>query len=154
SSLKQLLIGQDGNGGIASLFSHQIKIGPVGGRPLGFIADALKATATAIDHALATLVLATEKSMIVLLHGMTKQAHWLGQVLGDLAETVEGKFRWWMALFPPAAAVWAAVKAYQGIVATVHALTAGAKHTVRVVQTRVQVLDKQARGELGALEGE
>lgn len=148
TSLKKILLA------VAGLFNHKISIGPVGGRPLGFIADALVTVADAIDTALASLVLVTEKGAILLLHALAQQAKYLGQVLAELGETVEGKFRWWMALFPPAAALWAAVKAYQNIASIVHSLTAPAKHTVKVVETQVEVLDKHARGELATLEGQ
>jgi hypothetical protein len=82
-------------------------------KPLGFIAAFLRSAAATIDHGLGALVLATEKGAVTLWHGLAAQVKWLGQLLGDLAETIEHRFHRLLLLFPPAVALWATVRAVQ-----------------------------------------
>jgi len=130
-SLKPLLLG------LASLFSFSV--GGLGfslGRPLAAIGDALKSLAESIDHGLAEAVLASEHGIVWLWHALAKQAEWLGNLLGDLAETFEAKFRAWYLAFPPLAAIWLAVRAVRELPALWQAVH-GAKASVTNVTEKV-----------------
>ncbi len=126
-TLKPLLLGA------AALFNFRVGAGPVSlGRPMAAIARWITWVAEEIDYGLAQAVLATEKGTIKLWHGLAAQARFLGNLLGDLAETIEGKWRWFLLAFPPAALAWAAVHAAQQLPALWKAVHATGAHVVNV----------------------
>lgn len=106
------------------LFAALFEVVRVGGfghyaRPFGGIASWLRAQAENIDHAIAAMVLATQKGIVLLWHGLAYQAKLLGRLLGDLAETIEHRFHRLLLAFPPALMLWAAVRAAQQLPAIV-----------------------------------
>lgn len=60
---------------------------------LGDLAAWVRSAALTIDHALGALVLDTEKGVVILWRGLTKQVEWLGKLLAELAETIEARLR-------------------------------------------------------------
>jgi len=97
---------------LADLFDY-IRIGGFGRyvKPFGGVAAFFRHAAEKIDHGIGEVVLATEKGAVALWHGLAYQARVLGRVLGDLAETIEHRFHGLLFAFPPAVALWAAVRA-------------------------------------------
>jgi hypothetical protein len=79
----------------------------------GPVSSFLRYVANQIDYGISQAVTATDKAIVLLWHALAQQARWLGGLLGDLAETIESKFRWLLLTFPPALMLWAAVRAAQ-----------------------------------------
>lgn len=126
-SLRPILLG------IASLFFFSVGgLGVSLGRPLAVVGNAIKSAADTIDRALAEAVIASESGIVWLWHALAKQAEWLGGLLGDLAETIEAKFRVWYLNFPPLAAIWLAVKGAQQLPALWKAVHSSGAHVTRV----------------------
>lgn len=104
--------------------------------PLGFIAAWLQNAAEAIDHSLAQLVLNCEKGIVGLWHAMAVQVRLLGRLLGDLAETIESRWRALLLSIPPVALLWLAVRAARQLPAVWKAI-GKAEHAIANTATKV-----------------
>lgn len=149
ASLKPILLG------IASLFYFSLH-GPFFnlGKPLAAIGDAITAAADAIDHAIASAVLACEGGIVFFWHQLAKQARWLGNLLGDMMETIETQWRWLLAALPPFAALWEAVTVARKLPALLRSLRQTVTYPTKIVRTSVRVLDTKATAAIGRLETE
>jgi hypothetical protein len=81
----------------------------------GPISSFLRYVAATIDYGLSQAAEASKKGVILLWHALAQQVKWLGGLLGDLADTIESQFKWLLLVFPPAALIWATIRAAQQI---------------------------------------
>lgn len=111
---------------------------------LGPVASWLRWVANEIDYGISQAVLASEKGVVLLWHGLAYQARLLGRLLGDLAETIEAHFKWIALAFPPAALLWLAVRAVRGLPALVRDIHKIEHAAVERVRKAVASLDARA----------
>ncbi len=92
-----------------------ISFGALGHRlkPFGYFAAWLRWLDRSMEGLLGAAVNLTERGVVFLWHGLTVQVQVLGRLLGDLADTIEHRFHRLLLLFPPAAILWATVRAVQ-----------------------------------------
>lgn len=94
-----------------------------GSHVLGGLGDWFINLAQEIEKILAGFYLTSQGAVAYLWDQLAKQARWLGQELAALADTVDGKWKWWLAAFPPLAALWATVRAVRSLPGLVRAIT-------------------------------
>lgn len=104
--------------------------------PFGFIASWLEDADKAIDSSFAQLVFNCEKGIVRLWHAMAAQVTMLGRLLGDLAETIETRWRGFLLAIPPVALLWLAVRAARQLPAVWKAI-GRAEHAIAHTTTRV-----------------
>jgi hypothetical protein len=84
-------------------------------RPLAKLAAWLRWLDSSIEGLLGLAVQQTERGIVLLWNGLAWQVRALAKLLGDLAETIEHRFHHLLLAFPPAALLWAAVRAAQAL---------------------------------------
>jgi hypothetical protein len=118
-----------------------------GSHLLGGLGDWFIDLANEIERILAGFYLTSEHAVTWLWEQLARQARWLGQELGALADTIDKKFGWLLAVFPPATALWLAVQAYRKLPGLVRAIT-------HPDTTRLRSLISTAEADVAGLEHE
>lgn len=94
-----------------------VKVGGFGhyARPFGPVASFLRDSAAKIDEGISAVARGAERGVAFMGEQIAQQIRWAGSLIGDLAETIEHRFHRLLLLFPPAAILWATVRAVQAL---------------------------------------
>jgi hypothetical protein len=132
-----------------------VKVGGFGhyARPFGPVASFLRHSADKIDEGISAVARGAERGVAFLGEQIAQQIRWLGDLLGDLAETIEHRFHRLLLLFPPAAMLWAVVRAVQ-VLPQLWGLAHTAAHKAAAAYTAVVESGSWVRGRLARTERE